>query len=226
MDIAGLIRRRANVRWGAAMLLLAIPALAGDAGVKPEAVNIALKVRTLDGMEKTPFHLTGKKAAVFLFVVPDCPITNQSAPEIRRIAREFAAKPVAFNLVYADPAAGRKEIEDHVRTYGLSGFQVFVDQGHVLAKSTGATVTPEAVVTDAAGRILYRGRIDDAVAEISKPRREPSQHDQTENLAFQFLLVDPVFERVELQIQGYCLTLVDDNTFRQIFRDDIEIDVW
>jgi hypothetical protein len=86
-------------------------------------------------------------------------------------------------LVYADPTADRKEIEAHIKTYGLSGFHVLVDEGHVLAKATGATVTPEAVVTDASGRILYRGRIDDAVAEISKPWRVPSQHDLRDALA-------------------------------------------
>jgi hypothetical protein len=44
------------------------------------------------------------------------------------------------------------------------------------------TVTPEAVVYDARGRMVYRGRIDDRYPSIGVERPSPSQHDLQEVL--------------------------------------------
>jgi hypothetical protein len=47
---------------------------------------------------------------------------------------------------------------------------VLLDPGHVLVAGTGVTMTPEAVVLDADATIVYRGRIDDAWAELGRRR--------------------------------------------------------
>ena len=59
-------------------------------------------VMDLSGKDRDPFAKPAK-ARVFLFVRTDCPITNRYAPELARIAREFADRDTEFWLVYADP---------------------------------------------------------------------------------------------------------------------------
>ena len=44
-------------------------------------------------------------------------------------------------------------------------------------KATGAKVTPEAVVVDSTGKIVYRGRINNFYEDFGKPRRVVTEHD-------------------------------------------------
>jgi hypothetical protein len=54
---------------------------------------------------------------------------------------------------------------------------VLLDPAHRLVKLAGATMTPQAVVVDAAGQALYRGRINDLYAALGKRRARPTSHD-------------------------------------------------
>ena len=104
----------------------------------------------------------------FLFVMTDCPIANQFAPEIQRIVADYPR--VEFRVVYED--AG--DVERHAREYGLPG--AMRDERHELARRMGATITPEAVVTRG-GAVVYRGRIDDRYYDLGKWKFQPTTHD-------------------------------------------------
>src|SRR3954469_326169 len=117
----------------------------------------ALSGAPVDAM-KAP---AGTKAIVFIFTSTDCPISNRYAPEVRRIADAFGSKGVVFRLVYPNPSEDAKAIRAHMTSYSYAGaFEPLRDPKLALAKFSGATVTPEAVVV-ADGRVAYRGRIDD-----------------------------------------------------------------
>ncbi len=115
-------------------------------------------------------------ARVFLFVRTDCPITNRYAPELRRIATEFADRQVDFWLVYPDPAETRHGIEQQKAQYAIPGVPL-QDPHHELVKRAHATVAPEAAVFDAAGTLMYHGRIDDLWVAPGKSRSMALTHD-------------------------------------------------
>ena len=106
-----------------------------------------------------------------LFLGTDCPIANAYAPELARIADEFAPKGVAFTVAYPQPRAKPGAVGTHAREYALPGTVVH-DRDLALAKQLGATVTPEAVVLSPSGEVLYRGRIDDRYDKPGGKRRE------------------------------------------------------
>jgi hypothetical protein len=56
------------------------------------------------------------------------------------------------------------------------------DPRHDLVKAAGATITPEAVVVDPQGRVLYRGRIDDRYVSLGVERPIATRHDLDEAL--------------------------------------------
>src|SRR5436309_2841024 len=73
---------------------LALPLFASDT---------TLVLKSADGSSVKPLELTGKKAAVFIFYLQDCPICNAYAPEIERIRTEYAPKDITLSIVQTDP---------------------------------------------------------------------------------------------------------------------------
>ena len=118
----------------------------------------------------------GDRAVVLLFIARDCPISNTYAPEVQRIVRRYAARRVAFRLVYADPGLSRADAAKHAREYGYT-CPILMDPAHRWARRVGATVTPEAAVLAPDGRLLYRGRIDDKYVSWGKARFRTGKHD-------------------------------------------------
>ncbi len=116
------------------------------------------------------------QATVLVFVATECPIANASAPTLMRLAAEFQDDDVAFFRVYADIGVEPGEIEAHGRDYGFT-FPAIHDASQTLARRAGATRVPEAAVFDAAGELVYRGRIDNAFADFGKRRRHVTEHD-------------------------------------------------
>ncbi len=116
------------------------------------------------------------KVRVLIFARTDCPITNRYAPEITRIAQEFAAQNVKFWIVYPDPSETPQKIATHMADYHLPG-QGLLDPHQNLRKRAQAAVSPQAAVFDSKGALTYSGRIDDRYVSFGKSRPLPDVHD-------------------------------------------------
>jgi hypothetical protein len=134
------------------------------------AANAPLRADALDG-STFAWPRPGGKAACLVFVAADCPISNAYAPEVGRVVKDFAAKGVSFAVVYAAPDLTAADAKTHAREFAFPCPAV-LDSRLTLAKRTGATVVPEAVVLSPANAVLYRGRIDDRWAKAGGKRRE------------------------------------------------------
>lgn len=115
--------------------------------------------------------------AVTFFLSADCPISNFYSPEIRRICTEYGAKGVSCKLVYADQGLDAAALHKHLKEYSLDELPPVLDPEQKIAREAHATITPEAVISDHAGKVLYRGRIDNFYAAIGKPRQQATEHD-------------------------------------------------
>jgi hypothetical protein len=116
---------------------------------------------------------TAPRASVLFFITTDCPIANSFAPEINRITAEYGPRGVAFSMVYTDLRQPAEAARRHASEYGY-GSPVQVDTGRVLSRQHGVKVTPEAVVLDAEGARVYRGRIDDRYLAPGQYRINPT----------------------------------------------------
>ena len=130
----------------------------------------------VDSQDQTYSPLTDAegRTTVLLFLMKDCPVANASAPEIARLAAEFIPRGVRFLGVYATETAA--EISAHVREYGLN-FPGLLDTQGELAGTAGATRVPEAAVFSPAGKLLYRGRIDDRAVRPGITKPVPTRQD-------------------------------------------------
>jgi thiol-disulfide isomerase/thioredoxin len=136
----------------------------------------------ITGVKQFPLDTKDAKAVVLIFMTHDCPVANYYTSEITAIVKEFSTKPVRFYLVHVDPELSTEAARKHAALYGLT-CPIVIDAKHQLVKATGVTVTPEAAVLSADGKIAYRGRIDDIYVELGKRRVAPNQRDLREALA-------------------------------------------
>ncbi|MBI2807659.1 MAG: redoxin domain-containing protein [Planctomycetes bacterium] len=130
----------------------------------------------LNGRPHTPMSQPKKKATVLFFLLPDCPVSNSYAPEIKRICKDYEAKKVALYIVHADPDVSADMANKHAKAYGLA-CPVLRDPTHVLVKATGVTMAPEVALLGPDGKVRYRGRIDDIYVDYGKRRPAPTQRD-------------------------------------------------
>jgi hypothetical protein len=119
---------------------------------------------------------------VLIFASVECPISSRYAPEIRRLHERFAGDGVRVSLVFANPHDTPAAVRDHAQAFGYRT-DVVLDPRQDLVKRTGATVTPEAAVFDRAGRLVYRGRIDDRYAGLGVDRQTATTHDLEDAIA-------------------------------------------
>jgi hypothetical protein len=131
---------------------------AGDYGVGHMMPDLTLK--DLRGHE---FELNGfknYKALVIMIFSDYCPVSNKFGPELARLEKDYAGKPVTF--IFDSPIADEtsQDLMSYVSKYQLKS-PVVQDAAGRLAKMLGATTSTESFVLDAARTLVYRGAIND-----------------------------------------------------------------
>jgi hypothetical protein len=144
-------------------------------------VPVDVKIPDLSGNSVQVLPSRSKHGLVAFFVITGCPIANGYAPEMSRIAKEFAPKGWDFRLVYVDSFTSPQSLIKHHREFGFS-FPALYDGSRRLVGLAGATKTPEAAVFASDGTLLYDGRIDDRYYALGKQRPAARVHDLRDTL--------------------------------------------
>lgn len=179
VSLGGLRGRLHAATLGAGLVLApgwADPLLGADLASGLPANPASISVRDLSGAVVKPLASQGQKLTVLFFVMHECPVANSYAPEINRIISTYAAKGVRGYVVYVESDLAVEKARQHARDFGYKT-GVLLDPEHRLVRAAGARVSPEAAVLSPAGEVLYRGRIDDRVADFGKRRVEPTRRD-------------------------------------------------
>jgi thiol-disulfide isomerase/thioredoxin len=162
--------------------LLAVVAWQAAGAVNGQGSPKAEAFVDVKGQIHHPLDARGGRAVVLFFLTTDCPIANYYTSEISAIVKDHASRPVRFYVVHVDSDLTPADARKHAKTYGLT-CPILIDAKHRLVKATGATVTPEAAVLSADGKLAYRGRIDDCYTDLGKRRVAPDQRDLRDALA-------------------------------------------
>jgi peroxiredoxin len=157
------------------LVMLATLLLLFSAGTAYSAVP-SFQLRDTAGSLHTSAEWIGARAIVLFFVTNDCAVANSYVPEMNRIQAAYAPRGVRTYAVVADPGLAPSIVAAYARDYGYA-FPLLLDPLQDLVQLTGATVTPQVAVLTPGGKLLYRGRIDNRVADFGKQRPQATVHD-------------------------------------------------
>lgn len=142
----------------------------GPVADDPELIDI-------DGtVHGTLAHPARGRWSTLIFVGTECPISNQYAPEIRRICAAYEPAGAQCTLVYSDPNLEADAVRTHQSEFGLK-LPALIDHERKLVARAGATVTPQAAVFLPDGTLAYSGRIDNRHAALGRPRHNATEAD-------------------------------------------------
>src|SRR5687767_10187491 len=88
-----------------------------------------VEVEDVDGVTHHPLDAEDRRATVFFFVAPECPISNGYSPEINRIVSEYGQRGVRFYMVHADRDVTAEQARRHAADYGYA-CPVLLDRAH------------------------------------------------------------------------------------------------
>ena len=159
------------------LLALALLTVAARAHGQASGWWTQFAARSPDGVAVAP----SGRWIVLVFLSPECPLANAEAPVLDALVKEFAPRGFSFVGVYSDPVIAPDALRQHAKDYGFA-FPTVDDRTQRVARTTGATYTPEVFVFSADGTRLYRGRIDDRVGDFGEARPAATRQDLREVL--------------------------------------------
>jgi peroxiredoxin len=145
------------------------------------AAPLAFQLRDTQGAVHTQAEFAGHKAVVLFFTTTDCPIANSYVPEMNRIHDAYAARGVLFYAVQTDLTIPEADVAKYARDFHYA-YPLLLDPNQLLVRFTGASITPQAAILAADGKLLYLGRVDDRVADFGKQRLQPTVVDLRDSL--------------------------------------------
>jgi peroxiredoxin len=167
---------RTSHRFRLAALMIVAAAAVVTAAEAPLGQIGPFELADVDGRGATLDDWKNQKAALIFFLGAECPVSNGYAPSMQRLAEKYAPRGVVSWGVHCDSTLSAEAAAEHAKEYALK-FRVLLDPAQTLAGSAGVRVTPEAVVVSPAGKVLYRGRIDDRYSSDGKRRDVPRVYD-------------------------------------------------
>ncbi len=147
-----------------AMLARTMRVCAAVEAPAPVAIGATVADFTLpdaDGATHSLAALKGKNGTVLIFVATRCPVSNAYNERMAKLAADYQARGVnvvGINSNETEPAA---EVKTHAAEKQLT-FPILKDAGSKIADRFGAQHTPEVYFLNAANKLVYHGRIDNA----------------------------------------------------------------
>ena len=105
------------------------------------------------------------KALLVMFLCNHCPYVKHVAPEVARLAKDYAEAPLAVVAIQSNnieeyPDDGPEKMKQEVAERGYV-FPYCLDEDQAVAKAYTAACTPDFFLFDSNHELAYRGRIDE-----------------------------------------------------------------
>lgn len=156
-----------------ALIASLIPGLAAAAEPVRHVDNFTLRDAADKAVSLADYK--DRKAIVVVFIGTECTVSNGVMPRLQELSKEYADRGVQFLGINSNVQDTPARIAGHAKEHGVT-FPVLKDPANVIADRFGAQRTPSVFVLDAAGNIVYRGRIDDQFG-VGVKRPAPTRRD-------------------------------------------------
>ncbi len=117
-----------------------------------------------------------KQITVFVFLSPECPLCQSYTLTLNKMQKQYESKNVKIIGVFTGMHYSFNELLEFKKTYNIA-FQLLVDIDGKLIPVFKPEVTPEAVVLNQKGIVMYQGRIDNWAYELGRKRSVITEKD-------------------------------------------------
>ncbi|HEX8548966.1 MAG TPA: redoxin family protein [Cytophagaceae bacterium] len=121
-----------------------------------------------------------QKWRVLFFLSPECPLCQSYSLTIKKTVDEYSRYGFEFSGVFSQDII-KDSIDSYYKTFQLS-LKTIVDSSYSISRKYQASVTPQVVLLDRNGQIVYSGAIDNWVVSLGNKRRVITENYLTENL--------------------------------------------
>ena len=106
---------------------------------------------------------------VYVFLAEECPISIYMVQPLNQVAEKYAGQ-ADFYAVFPKSNSSQSTAEAFAERYEMRGFSNILDVDQSLSRQLDAVVTPEVIILNDQGKVLYKGRITNAYAAPGKMR--------------------------------------------------------
>lgn len=145
--------------------------------IKPNYAQALDKISLLN-YDSTKFSLDtyrNNQLTVYIFLGHECPICQKYGHKLRAFDKQFDEQNIELIGIVPLRDIGVSTISEYVELYNFD-FPVLSDRDRILTDVFGAKVTPEIVVVDKTGDLIYRGMIDNWFYALGKYRRVTTEY--------------------------------------------------
>jgi hypothetical protein len=135
----------------------------------PAIPAITFSLLDLGGLTHELGQNDERRVRVFVFLSPECLISNAYTKTLNDIDARFTGKGVDLFGVVADATVTRSQATKHFAEF-KTAFPVVFDASGLLLQALKPTHVPEAFVVDRNGRLVYRGAIDNSWEALGRSR--------------------------------------------------------
>ena len=111
---------------------------------------------------------------VWVFLAVDCPISQKYISELRRMDSVYASQKLRVRGIVPGKV-NPTEVKTFVEEYAIK-FPVSIDGDFTRVRQFHATITPESILVDHQGQVLYQGAIDNWFFDLGKYRQRVTEH--------------------------------------------------
>ena len=140
-----------------------------------------------DGNRVSLADFRDKRGLLVIFMCNHCPYVQHVAPELARLADEYAGKGIATvgissNDVGSHPDDSPEKMKEEAARQGYH-FAYLYDETQEAAKAYHAACTPDFFLFDAEQKLVYRGQLDE-----TRPKQDSAPHGRDLRSALDALL--------------------------------------
>jgi peroxiredoxin len=116
------------------------------------------------------------KARVYIFLSPECPLCQSYSLTLRNLYDQYHQKGIEMIGIIPGADFTTAQIIEYRIKYKIP-FTLLKDEKFLIVRKYKGTTTPEVVVVNGAGMLMYQGRIDNWAYELGKKRNVITEHD-------------------------------------------------
>lgn len=119
------------------------------------------------------YHVQGLNCIVFF--IPECPASKVALSEIVELSNQFSNENIQFTLVLSDRQPNHEYLELLGLPKGVSSL-IELDTTLEIARTHGATTTPQVFLYDDLDNLIYSGQVSDYYYKYGKHKTSPSNY--------------------------------------------------